>query len=206
MAFNRPPVTGGNHGALWGAAADRRARAAVAPAAPNRRSARRLAATDAPMPHVPEKGGFLHGVKFIFEIMWWALTAVWMIFKRLPKWVRALVTIWAVITLFSLRTCSFGSGNSNNRRDRDPDKPKSAVEAAKEAEFEQAAKEATKQTLEKFARPPARPARMATPSTSRNSANRSRRISARAWWVRPTAGHGQEARDAAVHQAEIRRG
>jgi len=139
--------------------------------------------------------------------MWWALTAVWMIFKRLPKWVRALVTIWAVITLFSLRTCSFGSGNSNNRRDRDPDKPKSAVEAAKEAEFEQAAKEATKQTLEKFgqARRGAR-----KNGNSVDLAKLGEQIAknfGQGMVGSPDApGHGQEARDAAVHQAEIRRG
>ncbi len=59
-----------------------------------------------PMPHVPEKGGFLHGIKFILEIFWWALTAAWLLFKRLPRWARILVTIWLVITLFSSRGCN----------------------------------------------------------------------------------------------------
>lgn len=58
-----------------------------------------------PMPHVPENAGILHGIKFIFEALWWALTAVWMLFNRLPKWGRVVVSIWLVLTLFSIR-CS----------------------------------------------------------------------------------------------------
>jgi TolB-like protein len=58
-----------------------------------------------PLPQVPEKGGFLHGVKFIAEVLWWALTAAWLLFIRLPKWARILVTLWLVVTLFSTR-CS----------------------------------------------------------------------------------------------------
>lgn len=58
-----------------------------------------------PMPHVPEKGGFLHGLKFVFEVLWWALTAAWLLFNRLPKWARVVVTVWLVLTMFSIR-CS----------------------------------------------------------------------------------------------------
>lgn len=58
-----------------------------------------------PFPHVPEKGGILHAIKFLAEVLWWALTAAWLLFGRLPRWARILVTIWLVITLFSIR-CS----------------------------------------------------------------------------------------------------
>ena len=47
-------------------------------------------------PHVPEKGGFLHGIKFIAEVFWWALSAAWMLFNRLPRWIRIMLTIWLV--------------------------------------------------------------------------------------------------------------
>lgn len=59
-----------------------------------------------PFPHVPEKGGFFHGIKFIAEVLWWALTAAWLLFKRLPRWAQILVTIWLVLTLFSSRGCN----------------------------------------------------------------------------------------------------
>lgn len=59
-----------------------------------------------PLPHVPEKGGLLHGVKFILEVFWWLLTAAWLLFARLPKWARILVTVWIVVTLFSSNRCS----------------------------------------------------------------------------------------------------
>ncbi len=143
MAFNRPPPTG----AIMAPFAEPPPLSSVPPGGdPHVGSPPPMP----PMPHVPENGGFLHGIKFIFEIMWWALTAVRMLFKRLPKWVRVLVTIWAVITLFSLRTCSFGSGASNNqRRDRDPD-PNPKSNSARNPDGADAAKEATKQVMERF--------------------------------------------------------
>ena len=58
-----------------------------------------------PFPAVPEKGGFLHGIKYLAESFWWLLTAGWLLFKRLPKWVRVVLTIWAVFWLFSVRSC-----------------------------------------------------------------------------------------------------
>jgi TolB-like protein len=105
-----------------------------------------------PMPTVPEKGGVLHGIKFIFEILWWALTAAWMLFKRLPKWGRVVVTVWLVLSMFSARSCSTGSGGSNNTRvtrERDPDGNPSRVETEKVLKnatetFAQAAREARK--------------------------------------------------------------
>ncbi|MBI5771547.1 MAG: toll/interleukin-1 receptor domain-containing protein [Verrucomicrobia bacterium] len=67
-----------------------------------------------PMPHVPENAGFLHGVKFLFEVLWWALTAAWLLFNRLPKWARIVVTVWLVLTLFSIK-CSNVRTNVSER-------------------------------------------------------------------------------------------
>ena len=94
------------------------------------------AGTPPPMPafpHVPEKGGFFHGIRFVAEVLWWVLTVAWMLFNRAPKWVRVIVTIWLVITLFSFPRCSTGSGNRNNDR---------APSVAQKAETEQAIKTA----------------------------------------------------------------
>ncbi|HTL69580.1 MAG TPA: toll/interleukin-1 receptor domain-containing protein [Lacunisphaera sp.] len=49
-----------------------------------------------PFPHVPEKGHFGHGLKFIAEVAWWAITAGWVLLKRSPRWVRVLVSIWFI--------------------------------------------------------------------------------------------------------------
>jgi TolB-like protein len=63
---------------------------------------------------VPENAGFLHGIKFIFEVLWWALTAAWLLFNRLPKWGRIVVSMWLVLTLFSIR-CSNVRTNVSER-------------------------------------------------------------------------------------------
>lgn len=133
LAYHRPPVTG----------------AAVAPSGQPRSLAEPPPLSSVPpgedphvgspppmppMPHVPEKGGLLHGIKFIFEIMWWALTAAWMLFQRLPKWARVVVSIWLVITMFSARSCSTGGGGGDNTRasrDRDLDPNPTRVETEK---------------------------------------------------------------------------
>lgn len=105
MAFNRPPVTGATIAPfgqppplsepppLASARAHEDPQVGTPPPMP-------------PMPHVPEKGGFLHGIRFLFEILWWALTAAWMLFKRLPKWARIIVSVWLVVSLFSFRGCN----------------------------------------------------------------------------------------------------
>jgi hypothetical protein len=69
-----------------------------------------------PFPHAPEKGGVGLWLKFAAEIVWWTITAAWLLLTRLPRWVRVIVSLWLVITLFS--TCG---------RDSDPkEKPKAA--------------------------------------------------------------------------------
>jgi hypothetical protein len=157
MAFNRPPVTGATVAPFgqpppFAEPPPLNAGAATASAGHFDDSHPDAPPRMPPMPHVPEKGGFLHGVKFIFEILWWALTAAWMLFKRLPRWARIIVIIWIVITMFSARSCSTGSGSANNNRsnrNRDPDAEITRVDTEKAIKnatdnFAQAAREARK--------------------------------------------------------------
>jgi hypothetical protein len=99
-----------------------------------------------PFPAVPEKGGFFHGVKFVAEVLWWALTAGWMLFTRAPRWARILITVWLIITLFSFPRCSTGNGNRNNERPV-AGTPKPPKETTINADTEQAFKAA----IERFA-------------------------------------------------------
>jgi TolB-like protein len=89
-----------------------------------------------PFPAVPEKGGLLHGIKFLAESFWWLLTAGWLLFKRLPKWVRIVLTLWFVVWLFS-----------STRSERPPEKSRSPGDATHKVEAEQAIKTA----LDEFA-------------------------------------------------------
>lgn len=75
-----------------------------------------------PFPHVPEKGGVLHGIKFLAEIVWWAVTAAWILFKRAPRWLRVLLSIWLVF--FLLSTC--GGSKSDNPGERRSSRSKSS--------------------------------------------------------------------------------
>lgn len=56
-----------------------------------------------PMPPFPHHTG--EGVgplfKFFAEILWWIITAAWLLLRRAPKWIRVLIIIWACFTLFS---------------------------------------------------------------------------------------------------------
>ncbi len=54
-----------------------------------------------PFPQHSEKGlGPL--LKFFAEVLWWIITAAVLLFRRAPKWVRALVIVWLVFSLFSV--------------------------------------------------------------------------------------------------------
>lgn len=82
-----------------------------------------------PFPHVPEKGGFLHGLKYLGEILRWLLVTAWLLFKRAPKIVRVIIVIWLAFTLFSVR-CS-----RHSEPDPDipatPGKPTASADSAK---------------------------------------------------------------------------
>jgi hypothetical protein len=53
-----------------------------------------------PFPHRPEKGSG-HEIKFVAEILWWVITAAWLLIKRAPKWIRLLLSIWFAFFVFS---------------------------------------------------------------------------------------------------------
>lgn len=69
-------------------------------------------------PHAPEKGGVGHWLKFAAEIVWWIITAAWLLFARLPRWLRIVVAMWVVITLVS--TCGDLSSKSRGRKSPEP--------------------------------------------------------------------------------------
>ncbi len=72
-----------------------------------------------PMPPFPPRPPDQRdNIKYFAEIFWWILSTAWLLFKRLPKWARVLLIIWAVLTLFS-----FGSKDESEPRR----KSKSAV-------------------------------------------------------------------------------
>ncbi len=85
-----------------------------------------------PMPPFPQLGDnhhLGHRVKFFAEVLWWALTAGWLLFKRAPRWLRFVITIWFVIWGFSVAQC--------NRPQPAPASP-SKVSAADKAETRRA--------------------------------------------------------------------
>jgi hypothetical protein len=76
-----------------------------------------------PFPPAPEKGGAGHWIKFAAEIAWWGVTAVWLLFTRLPRWLRIILSLWLVFMLIS--TCS---RDSNSRpKSKQPAEPAPAV-------------------------------------------------------------------------------
>jgi hypothetical protein len=51
-------------------------------------------------PHLPKEGD-RHYLRFLAEVLWWAITAVWLIVRRLPRWLRIFLGFWVVLTLVS---------------------------------------------------------------------------------------------------------
>jgi hypothetical protein len=83
-----------------------------------------------PMPPfpTPPEGGVGHWIKFFAEVLWWGIASAWMLFNKLPRWVRVVLAIWLVITLLS--TCG---GEKNPTRSKAKTKEK-----ADEAQIERA--------------------------------------------------------------------
>lgn len=54
-----------------------------------------------PFPHLAPEPHFGQFMKFLAEIIWWVLTATWLLLKRAPRWVRVLFTIWVVFVAFA---------------------------------------------------------------------------------------------------------
>lgn len=75
-----------------------------------------------PMPPFPthsEKGiGPLF--KFFAEVIWWVVTAAWLLLRRAPKFVRVLLIIWFCFSFFSYCTRSCTRNSSNAERKEKP--------------------------------------------------------------------------------------
>lgn len=41
------------------------------------------------------------GLKFLAEVIWWVITAAWLLLRRAPKWIRIVLIVWACIWFFS---------------------------------------------------------------------------------------------------------
>lgn len=56
-----------------------------------------------PMPPFPEHEGEKLGqqLKFLAEVLWWLITAAWLLFRRAPKWIRIILIVWACMSFFS---------------------------------------------------------------------------------------------------------
>ena len=72
-----------------------------------------------PFPQPPETGGAGHWIKFFAEVLWWGITSVWMLFNKLPRWLRIVLAAWLILTL--LGTCG-GDNPSSPRRDKSKEK------------------------------------------------------------------------------------
>lgn len=63
-----------------------------------------------PMPPFPQHTGEGIGplFKFFAEVIWWVITAAWLLLRRAPKWIRILLIVWFCISFFSYcsRSCS----------------------------------------------------------------------------------------------------
>jgi hypothetical protein len=57
-------------------------------------------------------------------VLWWCVTAVWTIFSRLPRFIRIMVGVWLLITLFGL--CR---NSTSVRKPSKPDAPPAAANA-----------------------------------------------------------------------------
>lgn len=64
-------------------------------------------------PHLAQPANFGSFLKFLAEVLWWVITAGWLLLRRAPRWLRVVIAIWFCIWLLS--TC-----NRNDRNDRPP--------------------------------------------------------------------------------------
>lgn len=77
-----------------------------------------------PKQHEQDLGGTL---RFLAEVVWWIISAVWLLLRRAPRWMRLLIVLWAVLSFISYCT-----------RDRSPDRDSEPPRAAKPAKTEKA--------------------------------------------------------------------
>lgn len=167
-------------------------RAMVTPARAARRTAEapRHAEDPPQVPPFPESNR--HNLKYFADVIAWAFTAAQIVFRRLPKWVRVMITIWVVFAAFS--RCSRTDDSPTRKRARpatvkitaeteakenagangDPDlKPEAAAQKLREAaeKLEQAAHQKDSGNLGAgFARAGARIARAVSDEITRKQA------------------------------------
>ncbi len=90
-----------------------------------------------PFPHAGEKGNGSHGLKYLAEVFWWVLTAALLLFRRSPKWLRIVFSVWFVFFLFSLQ-CSRNNSTPSTptraakKKDATPQDAKDAIAEATE--------------------------------------------------------------------------
>ena len=99
-----------------------------------------------PFPHLGDNHHLGHRVKFFAEVLWWVLTVGWMFFKRAPRWLRIIFTIWFLIWGFSVAQC-----RRNNVSFGDP--APSANAPRRSAADQAAIRRAAQTVVEKFGHP-----------------------------------------------------
>jgi TolB-like protein len=77
------------------------------PATPDRRAGRRVRAAAAAARELPEVPREEPGqrVRFWLQLIGWMLQSVWILFQRLPGWVRILIYLWLAVVVASSRSC-----------------------------------------------------------------------------------------------------
>lgn len=75
-----------------------------------------------PKQHAEDLGGTL---KFLAEVVWWIISAIWLLLRRAPRWMRLIIVLWAVLSFISYCT-------RDPRPSRDDDPPPAAKPAKKE--------------------------------------------------------------------------
>ena len=78
--------------------------------------------------------------RFFAEVLWWVITAGWLLFKRAPRWARVLLTLWFIF--WFIGRCS-ADNNSHDNRSSAPQSSRADKAAASKA---------IKATAEKIAR------------------------------------------------------
>ncbi|WP_438481426.1 TIR domain-containing protein [Oleiharenicola lentus] len=96
-------------------------------------------------PHLSEKANIGHSFKFIAEVIWWVITAAWLLIKRAPRWIRILLSIWFVFFVFS--TCT---RNGSSDKPAKPSAEKSAQTKEESDAKKAAANKAVRDAMEKF--------------------------------------------------------
>lgn len=105
-------IPGGQPGPALTALAQRllRGEAPPAPRTPPRLAGSRPATPVAPqegpppMPAFPAKPSDGHKGQYYAQVLWWVITAAWILFKRLPKILRFLVAVMDITSLFKCST------------------------------------------------------------------------------------------------------